>query len=431
MTSGPIETKFELLHFKLRPALQSIECVFGGLSKNRLSYRGAGFFFRPYGPTLLTLVLTKIAVKRISVNMGDEVKKILPVRLRQAREMAGLSLRGLSEATNGQVSHNAISRYEGGIMFPGSEALNAIASAVGQSLDYFIRPFQVSIDLRQVRFRKRSSKLGKKDQEAIKMQAEDFFERYCEIEEILGVRHLYDPPFDPIPVTDPNDVTRLAKELREKWELGLDPLPNVHELMELKGIKVHELPTEHGAFDGFSAMTDAGPVVVIASWLNKDIPRKRMTEVHELAHVVLNIPEEMDERQEEKLVWDFAGELLMPKEEFTDKFGRRTKITLHELTALKKHFGVSIMAIVTRAAKLGLISDSAKVEFFKFANRSGWRTNGEPGGDAYTGTESNQRFKTLVHRAVVEEKISESKGASLLRVPLPELREELKGVTFK
>lgn len=363
--------------------------------------------------------------------MGDEMKKILPARLRQARDMAGLSLRALAEATEGAVSHNAISRYEKGVMLPGSEALGAISVAVGQPLDFFVRPFHRNIDLRDVRFRKRVSKLGKKEQEALKSQAQDFFERYCEIEEILGTWVEYKPPFDSERETTRDQIPKLAEELREEWELGSDPLPNVHELMELKGIKVCELSTDNESFDGFSAITEAGPVVAIGTWLNKDIPRKRMTEVHELAHVVLNVPKNMDEREEEKLVWNFAGELLMPEKEFADKFGRRTRITLHELTALKKHFGVSIMSIVYRAGELGLISDSAKVGFFKYANKHRWRSRGEPGHDAYTGTESNQRFRTLVHRAVVEEKISESKGAALLGVSIPKLLEDLEGVTFK
>jgi hypothetical protein len=52
-----------------------------------------------------------------------------------------------------------------------------------------------------------------------------------------------------------------------KWNLGVDPLPNVQQLLEDKGIKVFELATEDRQFDGLKAGTDAGPVVVLASWL--------------------------------------------------------------------------------------------------------------------------------------------------------------------
>jgi transcriptional regulator with XRE-family HTH domain len=47
----------------------------------------------------------------------------------------------LSEATTGKVSHNALSRYEKGIMLPGSEILLAVSKALDQKPDYFFRPF--------------------------------------------------------------------------------------------------------------------------------------------------------------------------------------------------------------------------------------------------------------------------------------------------
>ena len=365
------------------------------------------------------------------MSAGGGIKETLPERIKQARVMAGLSLRGLADASNGVVSHNAVARYEKGVMLPGSAALSAIAEAVKQPLDYFIRPFHRRLDLRHVRFRRRVSKLGKKAKETLKDRSTDFFERYCEIEEILGVQHKFTNPLKQTLVTNSDQVVVLAQDLRDKWNLGSDPLPNVHELMELKGIKVHELKTQEKAFDGFSAETDSGPVVVIADWLNEDIPRKRMTEVHELAHVLLKIPKDMEERDEEEIVWAFAGELLMPEKEFADKFGNRTRITLSELIALKSHFGVSIMALVNRAGKLGLIKESARVGFFKYASREKWRTIGEPGGDVYSGSESNNRFRTLVHRALVERRITESKASALLGEGIEKIREDLRGVTFK
>lgn len=363
--------------------------------------------------------------------MSADIKETLPERIKQARAMAGLSLRSLASATNGTVSHNAIARYEKGVMLPGSAALSAIAEGVRQPLDYFIRPFHSRLELKHIRFRRRVSKLGNKTKKALQDRALDFFERYCEIEEILGVRHEYSNPLGRRSVSNGDQVVELAKELRSKWNLGSDPLPNIHELMELKGIKVHELQTDETSFDGFSAETESGPVVVIADWLNRDIPRKRMTEVHELAHVLLEIPEDMDERAEEEIVWAFAGELLMPKNEFVDKFGYRTRVTLSELIALKRHFGVSIMALVNRAGKLGLIKESAKVGFFKYASREKWRQIGEPGKNVYSGSESNNRFRTLVHRAFVEQRISVSKAAALLGESIERVREDLRGVTFK
>ena len=67
-------------------------------------------------------------------------------------------------------------------------------------------------------------------------------------------------------------------------------------------------------------------MVVIAGWLDKNLPWKRMTEVHELAHVVLNIPDNVPAKEMERIVSRFAGVLLLPEESFRKMFGegRRT-----------------------------------------------------------------------------------------------------------
>lgn len=356
--------------------------------------------------------------------MSPDVRKTLPRRLRQARAMLRLSLRALADATGGTVSHTAIARYENGEMAPGSDVLIALARALEQPLDYFLRPFR--LELAGVSYRKKSA-LPQTKKVAIQEQALDFFERYREVEELLGEHREFHNPLPQLPVEDTDEIAARARQLRDAWCLGCGPLPNIHELMELNGIMVYELPKAPKEFDGFAATTGEGPVVVIADWLNRDLPRKRMTEVHELAHVVLAVPEDLSERDEEQMVWDFAGELLLPEPAFRDAFGnRRTAITLGELIRLKALFGASIMAIVRRAEKLGLVSQSAAKQFWMFANKYRWRTQGEPGADVYRGNESFSRFSTLVYRAVTEERISVSKGAALLHVSINDLRESLR-----
>lgn len=344
--------------------------------------------------------------------------------------MRGLSQRALAKATDGKLSHNAIAKYEKAEMAPGSSALVALSKALDQPLDYFVRDIEPLIQ--KVRHRKVDSKVSKNVADGLALKAQSFFERYWEIEEILGTHIPYKPPIEVSEISDVSHVAELAGKLRDAWSLGRDPLPNIHQLMEAKGIKVHELETDERGFDGFSAWSSKSePLVVVASWLNTDIPRKRMTETHELAHIVLNLSDEISEKEEEKIVWGFAGELMMPEEEFRDLFGQRTKISIAELLELRKHFGVSMMAIVYRAGKLGLLPDNAVKNFFIFANKSGWRKNGEPNQKPFRGSESSSRFRKLVLRATVEEKISFSKGASLLQMPLDEFRNLLSGETFE
>lgn len=345
-------------------------------------------------------------------------------RLKQARGMANLSLRDLSAAIDNRVSYNALSKYEKGEMMPGSEVLAALAAALHQPADFFFRSFRV--ELAEVNFRKRV-KLSASEQGSIIEKARDFFERYSEVEELLGCRIDYHAPFaDQPPIGTVEEAEVLAKVLREeKWNLGGDPLPNTHELMELQGIKVHEARTDDEAFDGFSGTANGFPVVVIAGWLDRNLPRKRMTEAHELAHVVLPITDTLSVAEQEKLVRRFAGTLLLPEDTFRAMFGAsRQTISLGELIQMKAFFGVSIMAIMKRAEQLGLIPGAVYQRFCIVANQQGWRRNGEPGDDRYRGNESHGRFRQLVFRAVAEGVISSSKGAAFLGIPLDDFRGE-------
>ena len=358
--------------------------------------------------------------------MASELTDVFARRLLQARTMRGLSLRALEAAMNALVSHNALAKYERGEMMPGSEALIALAEALAQPVDFFFRPFRVEVS--EVRFRKKA-KLGVSRQKAIRELAADYVERYREAEELAGDVRAFSPPLADREISTPAEAEAAAAALRKAWQLGNDPLPNVFEMMEGRGIKVLELPDDDRDFDGLSADTEVGPVVVIAAHLNQNLPRKRMTEVHELGHVTVRIADGVDEKTEEKLIGAFAGAFLLPTETFTEAFGKkRHRFTVAELVEIKAHFGASIMAIMRRARSLELINEPTYKNFCITVSKWGWRGKGEPGDDRYVGCESDGRFRQLVRRAVAEETISLSKGAALLGEPLGRVRKDLEQV---
>lgn len=343
-------------------------------------------------------------------------------RLQQARTMKGMSLRALAAATESKVSHNALARYERGEMAPGSSILLAVAEALDQPADFFFRPYKAR--LAEVRFRKKSVLAGGKAKAAVE-QASDFYERYREAEELAGDVLTYKPPLDlKTPLQNPEEAEGAAADLRKAWKLGLDPIPSVVGLLERVGIKVCEADLPAG-LDGFCAHADDDPLIVIARTIN--VPRKRMTCTHEMAHVVLPLPE--DEKLEEEIAKRFAGAFLLPAQTFKAAFGKfRNRIGLSELVELKAEFGASIMAIMKRAEQLGMVSPQTFVNFCKFANQNGWRKDGEPDDTKCACEETPTRFKQLVWRSVAEGQISLSKGASLLKQDLDAFRHELKDV---
>lgn len=365
----------------------------------------------------------------IIVNMkANEVREVFSRRLRQARVIKGLSLRQLSQAVEGRISHNALAKYESALMMPDSGVLIALSKALEQPADFFFRPFTARVG--DVRFR-RKSRLPEKSAAAIRELSATALERYREIEELTGEIRQFEPIFKDGQIGNTETGEQLAERTRAEWNLGNDPIPNLHELLEEKGIKVVELREEDSSFDGLSATTDVGPVIVLASHLNRNVPRKRLTEAHELAHVLLPEVPDMTGKAEEAVAYRFAGAFLMPAESFTAAFGKhRTGISLGELMTLKARYGASMMAIMMRAKQLGLITEHTHRQFCKFASIHGWRSkgHGEPGDEAFLAMETDCRYKQLVLRAVAEDTISASKGAALLGLALDKFREEFKEV---
>lgn len=340
--------------------------------------------------------------------------------------MAGLSLRELSDKIDRAVSHAALAKYEKGQMMPDSSLLVVLSRTLGQSPDFFFRP--PMLKLTNVRFRK-MARLARTTEDAIRDSALDYFERYAEIEELLGIAKPFSNPLGVRAIATPDEAETQAKVLRKEWKLGNDPIPNVIVMLEGKGIKIQEVQTEDRHFDGLCATTEAGPVIAIASWLNGNILRKRMTVVHELAHVVLTLPKKLSEKDEEKLIARFAGAFLLPADSFREQFGRhRSAITLDELIQLKIFYGASITAIMMRAWQLGLITAAVHNRFWSEWGIKWKQAQCEPGDEACQLRETPQRFRLLVHRAAAEQVISLSKGASLLGVTLGEFREGLRKV---
>jgi len=348
-----------------------------------------------------------------------EPKEIFARRLTQARRMKGISLRDLAKATGDRITYNALHRYEQGVMMPGDDVLILVADALDKPLDFFFRPF--SIKLERLQFRKKA-RLGEKSLETIREQASDYFERYLEVEQILGISSAFEDPLGDLRLGKPEDAELAAERVRANWKLGADPLPNVLETLEAHGVKVFEVEAPD-SFDGFSGWADDRPVVVLAKWLDRDIPRKRFTVLHEIAHVLIHPHSDVPEADREKVCHRFAGAMLIPKEVFeADWGGRRRRVSLEELKDLKRRYGISIAAIMRRALDLGLIDPALYRRFCIIQKTKDWHHR-EPG--EYPGIEVSSRFEQLVLRALTEEIISMSKGAALLGAPIEGLRARL------
>jgi Zn-dependent peptidase ImmA (M78 family) len=345
-------------------------------------------------------------------------------RLKLARGAAGLSLRELADRIENRVSAQQIGKYERDEDVPSSGVLIALSHALGVSVDYLVGDQEMVLD--GVEFRKRQI-TSKKEEAQIEAQALHVIERYLLIEEILGLQSAeWDKPREaPFPVREIADAELAARSLREYWNLGIDPIPDLVELLEERGIKV-VVVRSHEHIDGLAARVRRSrgepiPVIVICSGVHGE--RQRFNLAHELGHMIMDV--QGDERFREKAAHRFAGAFLMPAEALWSNVGRnRSSIGWSELFALKKLFGASVQAITYRCADLGIFPAALKGSLFREYSRLGFRTG--PNYEPHQLTEEKpERFDRLCYRALAENAISEAKAAELLNITVRELNRRM------
>lgn len=341
-------------------------------------------------------------------------------KLKVARAAAGLSLRALADATGNMVSAQAIGKYERNEDMPGSQILIKLASVLGVSEEYLLS--EDSLVLEGVDFRKNAG-TSVKEEAKLEARAIHMLERYLIVEDLLHMRSVEweRPRSAPYPVADLRDAEDAARSVREEWGLGNDPIPQLAELLEERGIKI--LSSDIDDIDGLAARVkrkghDAARVIVIkrSTWSE----RKRFNLAHELGHMVIAPSGGVDE---EKAAHRFAGAFLIPADVLRAEMGaNRSSISIAELVALKKRFGVSIQALTYRCKDLSIINQAAFRRLFKIFADRGWRTAPyEEPESMLPEVEEPKRFERLCYRALAEGVIGEARAAELLNISVREL----------
>ena len=349
--------------------------------------------------------------------MGEEMS--IGQRIRISRRAHGLSLRALQSRIDNHVTAQAISKYERGESMPSSGVLIALANALGVPVDYLASDSDIALETVDFRRKRLTSK---REEAQVEARVLDLLERYLTVEEILSLPTVRrDMPRDaPWPVFhDLAEAEQAALGLRDRWGLGLDPIPNLVELLEERGVKVLSMPLAN--IDGLTARVrreDQSIALVIVVNRQDWGERQRFTLAHELGHMVLDVANRIDD---EKAAHRFAGAFLIPAETLRAEIGKHRKsIGWSELFDLKGIFGVSVQALTYRCKDLGIFGNSLFRQLFNEFSRRGWRRPPYKEPRAMHGEEP-KRFERLCFRALAEDAISESKAAELLGHSVHEL----------
>lgn len=348
--------------------------------------------------------------------------EIFAKRLRQARMKEKLSMDALCQLMQGAVSKQAVSKYEAAKMMPSSTILIALADALKVSLDYFFQPFKFDVQEMQVSFRKKSS-VRQKDIDALKIHIQEEIEHYLEIEEILGKEPtIYDKVEIGKTLTEPNDMIECAQMVRKQWQLGLDPIANVQEILEANGVKVIPVSGPEG-FDGVSGMINNNIPIIV---LNKNITmpeRLRFTEFHELGHLQFNanFSEDMSNLDKEKMCHSFASEMLLPGNITQQMFADKTKLSLNELIYLQELYGISIDAIMHKLRDINIITEK-RYKNFNIRKRMSKTFAKAVEKSRFKEELKTTRYQAMVYSALAQQLITTSKAASMLGCSVANVR---------
>lgn len=330
-------------------------------------------------------------------------------RLKQHRLALGLSLDELAAKMGGVVTKQALSKYETGAAQPSPVVLNKLAAALGVKASRFWAEPVAIIEF--VAYRRKST-LPKRE----KVKVENYIVRV--LEDRLKILSLIDSneeseiPVKKWKIGRLEDVEEAAAALREKWDLGTDPISNLVSTLESHLIQVLEIDADD-RFDGISAIAYESrkkQVIGAAVVTNRGVfkGRQRFNLAHELGHIILDVTSNIDE---ENAAHRFGAAFLAPAEAIRREVGsKRTHIHAEELCVLKQRYGMSLQAFIRRLLDLDIITKSHFKQWMIDISRLGWRKV-EPGESS---PEQPQWFRQQTLRLLTEKVITKETAESLL-----------------
>lgn len=172
------------------------------------------------------------------------------------------------------------------------------------------------------------------------------------------------------------EIERIAQQTRQA--LSLSPtgaIPNVVRAFERGGICVAPMHSVSSDTTHIDAVCNPQCVSPAIAYMKRQSAgdRQRFTIAHEAGHLILqknrhDIPWRLQEDEANY----FAGAFLIPEAEARLEFS--SSMNLMDYVQLKTQWGVSIAAMITRAARLGIISIDRQRSLMMQLSARNWRT---------------------------------------------------------
>lgn len=301
-------------------------------------------------------------------------------RLKLARIFRNMTASELADKIG--VSRQAVLQYEKNETNPKLDTEFTIITTLHFPRDFFYKDNLSDLPVENTFFRALSTtkKIDLQTQEEktkIIVYIYEFFNRYFNYPEL----DLPDIDTD-VDLNNKENIEDIAIKVRNYWALGMNPIENMVNLLENKGIIVSTLNVNNKKIDAFTQahkINNRDKYCVILSNDKQSVARRNFDAAHELGHIILhrNIEKIDDLTAEEQRNLEeqanfFAAAFLLPKNEFFSNL--KEPLNLESYKELKKKWKVSIAAMVMRAKQIGRINNNQYLELVKAMNYRKWRT---------------------------------------------------------
>ena len=305
----------------------------------------------------------------------ENTKLFNPSQITSARIARGMTMKELAEATG--ISRQMISNYESGKTVPKAENMLKIISELNFPKSFFSSE-KPTLHQGVTYFRSQSAATKKvRDMQKEHLSFANMIYNKLSFYVNFPTARLPELLDKEIEDITEAEIIQKSVELRKLWGFDLhSPIKNLISTAERNGVLIVEAKMSHDKLDAVSRWIVDRPFIMLTD-NDESLVRRRFNIAHELGHLILhNAVESIHElsvtemKLLERQAHLFASHFLLPTEAFMDSL---LSTSLEFFIELKKHWHVSIQAMIYKTHQLGLINDDQRLYLQKKIAWNKWK----------------------------------------------------------